>query len=195
MSVAILQSSLYSIEDIPPIEDNASWSQSKDRKAFQCPPKIPETRQIIALLREIRDLLKDLIQPSRTEWTMKFARILGLLCILTFIAHAASVPEGDWKAGVLRSTSSSSHSQMLGVLNQGHGVLTERTTTWMFYVIDGFGYSYEGRQTLKHSWNKPLNVTVHGPIKYAIKGHDIFILDDDGKTQKLDLVEKFMQPR
>lgn len=121
---------------------------------------------------------------------MRVLLLAALLCLLPGSGFGATIHDDEWKPGTLLSTSSSSNSGLVGVYNDGHGVLTQRTVTWIFYVIDGGAMRYQGRQTLKHPWNHPLNVTVRAAIKYAIRGHDIYVLDDDGKTQKLELVGK-----
>jgi hypothetical protein len=37
---------------------------------------------------------------------------------------------------------------------------------------------------------KPLNVTIHGKTQIAVEGMKIYVLDDDGKDVKLDIVER-----
>jgi hypothetical protein len=37
---------------------------------------------------------------------------------------------------------------------------------------------------------RPLDVTLHGQTKIAVEGMKIYILEDDGKEAKLDIVEK-----
>lgn len=121
---------------------------------------------------------------------MRMGVLVVLLCVLSASSFAATIRDDEWKPGTLLSTSSSSSSGLVGVYNDGHGALTQRTTTWIFYVVDGGIVRYQGRQTLKHRWDHPLNVTVRAAIKYAVRGHDLYLLDDDGKTQKLELVGK-----
>jgi hypothetical protein len=121
---------------------------------------------------------------------MRVGPLVVLLCLLSVSSFGATIHDDEWSPGTLRSTTSSSNSSLVGVYNNGHGMLGQRTVTWIFYTIDGGVVSYQGRQTLKHPWDHPLNVTVRGPIKYAARGHDLYIRDDDGKTQKLELVGK-----
>lgn len=41
----------------------------------------------------------------------------------------------------------------------------------------------------------PLNLTLHGKTKIAIDGSRAYVLDDDGKEVKMDIMSKAMRPK
>jgi hypothetical protein len=60
------------------------------------------------------------------------------------------------------------------------------------FTIQGDGYSYQVERPVnpKH----PPNVTVHGPLKYAIEKGKFYILDEDGKEWEMTVLEKALVP-
>ncbi|HWB33080.1 MAG TPA: hypothetical protein VG714_07910 [Acidobacteriaceae bacterium] len=86
-----------------------------------------------------------------------------------------------------------SHTRLFGASNDGHGVIGTAAYVVTHYIIDGpNGYSYEVNRLIRGR-QKQLLVTVHGPIKFALVGHDFYIRDDEGKTQKLIFVERVLR--
>jgi hypothetical protein len=63
------------------------------------------------------------------------------------------------------------------------------------YLIDGpGGYTYEASWLLKGRHPHQLLVTIHGPIQFALVGHDFYIKDDEGKMQKLAFISRSIKP-
>lgn len=117
---------------------------------------------------------------------------LALLC-LSITVHAAKVPDTAWQTGTLRDMQSTTGSRVYGVMNDGHGVLGQSSYLVMHYVIEGPGYVYQANLLLRGRHPKQLLVTVHGPIQFAMVGHDFYIKDDEGKPQKLIFVGRALR--
>jgi hypothetical protein len=49
------------------------------------------------------------------------------------------------------------------------------------FVIEGDKYVYLGQERLRWRWSKAANVTVNGPVKYAVEKRKLYVLDEDGK--------------
>ena len=117
--------------------------------------------------------------------------IVVLLLSLTALA-ATKIPDSAWQTGTLRNVTSDSHSKMVGAYNNGHGVLTEKVRTVTHYTIEAPQYIYQAdRLTNQH--DKPLDVTINGPVKFAVVGTDMYLNDDTGKSHKLTVATKTLR--
>jgi hypothetical protein len=71
--------------------------------------------------------------------------------------------------------------------------------TWQGLMVQGNGMMFTVACQIEHvtrhllaykiTSTKP-NVTVHGPIKYALEGTDFYIQDEDGKEFKMMILQK-----
>jgi hypothetical protein len=64
---------------------------------------------------------------------------------------------------------------------------------YQIFVIDGEGYRYEAAQRLRWIWSKAADLTVNGPVKYAVEKQKLFVLDEDGKEQEMKIVKKILR--
>ena len=119
------------------------------------------------------------------DGSMRRIPVTVLLCLVSVASYAEKPRESDWQTGTLREISQSTHSGVVGVVNDGHGFVGERMSAVMHYFVDSPEYTYEANMLLKGRHPKQLLVTIHGPIKFALIGHDFYVQDDEGKTQKL----------
>jgi hypothetical protein len=124
---------------------------------------------------------------------MKALAVLALVVGMASPALAVKIPDSEWQTGTLREIATDSHSRLHGVSNGGIGVLNTSIYVVTHYVIDGPGYTYEANRVPSGRHPRQLLVTVHGPIKFALVGHDFYIQDDEGKTQKLIFVERALK--
>lgn len=58
-----------------------------------------------------------------------------------------------------------------------------------YYAIDGGDLIYLAQRTVNRR-DKPLNVTIHGNVRFAVKGSDLYLVDDYGKQHRLTLEKK-----
>ncbi len=59
------------------------------------------------------------------------------------------------------------------------------------FTIDTETYTYTVVETVRGT--KPANVTVNGPLKFAIEGTTLYFLDDGGKEHKTDIAKKVVR--
>ena len=43
------------------------------------------------------------------------------------------------------------------------------------------------------SESKPANLTVNGPVKYAVEKRKLYVLDEDGKEHEMEIVKKVLR--
>lgn len=85
------------------------------------------------------------------------------------------------------------------------GTVTSQLTVWgraYSFTIDSEGCAtrLSACYTFKVEFPSPvrrptLNVTIHGPIKYAVEKDHIYLLDDDGKEIRMIVTEKTLRGR
>jgi hypothetical protein len=69
---------------------------------------------------------------------------------------------------------------------------TDDYETYQTYTIKGAEKTYLARERLLFPWSKPANVTVGGPVKFAVDKSKLYILDEDGKEHKATVVKVSM---
>lgn len=123
-----------------------------------------------------------------------------LACLLSCGLMAAPKPR-DWKTGTLEETvRTSASTQGPHVMVMGPGTQAAaaamasqpRTKVVQGYRIEGNGYSFMVACDIIRG--KVPNVTVHGPIKYAITDGTFYLLDEDGREFKATVLEKALLP-
>lgn len=70
--------------------------------------------------------------------------------------------------------------------------LAARPRNLQGYRIEGNGYSF--MVSIDVTRGKVPNVTVHGPIKYALEDGTFYLLDEDGREFKAKVLEKALLP-
>jgi len=60
-------------------------------------------------------------------------------------------------------------------------------------VIEGDKYVYLAQERLHWRWSKPANLTVNGPVKYAVEKRKLFVMDEDGKEHEMEIVKKTLK--
>lgn len=61
------------------------------------------------------------------------------------------------------------------------------------FFIEGDTYAYLAQERLKWRWSKPANLTVNGPVKYAVEKRKLFVMDEDGKEHEMEIVKKILR--
>jgi len=59
------------------------------------------------------------------------------------------------------------------------------------FIIETDSYTYMASEIVRGT--KPANVTINGPVKFAIDGTTMYLLDDGGKEHKADIVKKVLR--
>jgi hypothetical protein len=74
------------------------------------------------------------------------------------------------------------------MIGSGPMIATLRNDVTLYTIDDGkYVWVVSSRMIKKH--DKPLNVTINAPVKFAIENEDCYLLDDQGTEHKL-VVEK-----
>jgi hypothetical protein len=71
----------------------------------------------------------------------------------------------------------------------------EKSCVYQEFHIQGQTKEYTARETLVWRWSKAANVTVNGPVKFAVNQHErkLFVVDDDGKEHQMEVVSKALR--
>jgi len=138
-------------------------------------------------------------KPALKSHTVTPVSLLFLLSLLLLSAVAPApaiaadkIPDSAWQTGTLRNVTSDTHSRVLGMMNNGQGMVGTQVRIVWHYTIDGGQYVYEADRTTKRH-DKPLNVTINGPVKFAVVGMDLYLCDDVGKVHKLAIATKTLK--
>jgi hypothetical protein len=122
---------------------------------------------------------------------------LLLLCFCT-LALAKDHPR-EWKTGMLVDVTMEKNSKLAGTMTGANGNfsggIAQRRDDSTYYHIDAVGLTYIAKRTLTHHHDKQLKVTVNAPVKYAISGDELYLLDEDGKEHKLSVEEKIAKKK
>ena len=61
------------------------------------------------------------------------------------------------------------------------------------FVIEGDQYAYLAQEHLKWRWSKAANLTINGPVKYAVEKRNLYVIDDDGKEHEMEITKKTLK--
>lgn len=67
--------------------------------------------------------------------------------------------------------------------------------TYNTVIIEGATHGYVARQRKRFGWSKLANLTVNGPVKFTIEKRNLYLIDDDGKEHKLEIVKQVLKPK
>jgi hypothetical protein len=132
-----------------------------------------------------------------------YRRVLVLALVLGHSALAAE-KQRDWQTGKVLDTNRQRYfagtignSNTNGVADSSgnyHGNSSGSETAvyrvYESFVVEGGQYVYLAQERLKWRWSKPANVTVNGPVKYAIEKRKLFVMDEDNKEHEMEIVKK-----
>ena len=139
----------------------------------------------------------------------RFGRTLIIVSLATvFVSLAlAAEKQRDWQTGkVLDSQRSRYFAGTVGNANttgtaqangnygtyQGNTNSSQTAVYRVFetFLIEGDTHAYLAQERLKWRWSKPANLTVNGPVKYAVEKRKLFVMDEDGKEHEMEIVKK-----
>jgi hypothetical protein len=96
------------------------------------------------------------------------------------------IPDSAWQNGILDGMTSDTVQGPSVVMGQ---TVIHRTDTVTHYVLHGQQYIYQAdRRTTPR--DKPLDITIRGPVNFAIIGATVYVRDEHGTVHKLALVSK-----
>jgi hypothetical protein len=113
---------------------------------------------------------------------MRALSLTALLLLMT-TAILPGADKRDWRTGK--------------VISSERQLICPRGTDCVFqdFQIEGEKKIYTAREALKWRWSKEANVTVNGPVKFAVDTHErkLFIVDDDGKEHEMQIIKKALR--
>ena len=61
------------------------------------------------------------------------------------------------------------------------------------YAIESSDFIYVCEERIRWKWSKPADLTVNGPVQFAIEKDHLFIKGDDGKEHETKIVKKILK--
>ena len=134
---------------------------------------------------------------------------LFLAAMLIFVAVAAE-KERDWQTGkVLDAQRSRYFAGTVGNANTTGTVQTDGNNgtyqgntassqvavyrVYETFLIEGETHAYLAQERIRWRWSKAANLTVNGPVKFAVEKRKLFVIDDDGKEHEMEIVKKVLR--
>jgi hypothetical protein len=123
--------------------------------------------------------------------------LISLIVLAISLAGSASAGKKarDWQIGKLLDSQRSQN--VVGTVEHPPIGLDNRRRTNNVYetrdsfVIEDELHTYTVSEIVRGT--KPANVTVNGPVKFAIDGTTMYLLDDGGKEHKTDITKKVLR--
>jgi hypothetical protein len=134
---------------------------------------------------------------------------LGLAAMLISSAFAAE-KQRDWQngkvldsersryfAGTVGNSDTTGTAQVHGNSGtyQGNSTTSETAVYRVYeaFLIEGESMAYLAQERLRWKWSKPANLTVNGPVKFAVEKRKLFVIDEDGKEHEMEIIKKVLR--
>jgi len=134
---------------------------------------------------------------------MKHRYSIALIAILSISTLAfAGKKERQWKTGKLVDSANETFTRHGGTNTQGHvnsdGTYTAGTSqvSWehekFIFTIRGDDMIYVVSHVISFRWSKKVELTVNGPVKYAVEKRDFYLVDENGREFKMKIEKKIL---
>jgi hypothetical protein len=128
---------------------------------------------------------------------MKTSMIKTALALLVASAALFAAAKRDWKVGTLTETAHARETEPpstnVYVNSRPNLTLNRRPSTWEGFQIEGDGMRFQVMCVVGP--NHTPNVTVNGPVKFAMEKGKFYVLDEDGKEWEMTVIEKALIPQ
>jgi hypothetical protein len=118
----------------------------------------------------------------------------GLL-LLVICSAASLAKDRAWTTGTLVDSETERGTRTVGIpstIGSGPMIATRRNDVTLYTINDGkYLWVVSRRMVKKH--DKPLNLTINAPVKFAIEKEDCDLLDNEGKEHKLTVEKKILK--
>ena len=118
----------------------------------------------------------------------RLRRAILFLAVCTVICPAK---DRAWTTGTLMDSETERGTRTVGIpstVGSGPLIVPMRNDITLYTIDDGKYVWVVSRRMVKKN-EKPLDLTVNAPVKFAIENGNCYLLDDEGKEHKL-VVEK-----
>lgn len=132
-----------------------------------------------------------------------FTLLMALMCLSVFVY--ADKKERDWKTGKVLDTASKDFTTDGGTTTQGQlnddGTYKSSTsgTSWnhekFTFAIEGDEYIYVVSHVLSFRWSKEVQLTVNGPVKYAVEKNKLYLIDENNRQFKMKIEKKILKEK
>lgn len=138
---------------------------------------------------------------------MVVSRRLVLAALMAVVAFGAP-KQRDWQTGKVLDTDRQRYfagtvgsGNTNGTVDGDSGTYRAQTNSsstavyrvFQTFVIEGEKYVYLAQERLRWRWSKPANVTVNGPVKYAVEKQKLYVMDEDNKEHEMEIVKKTLK--
>ncbi|MBM3740350.1 MAG: hypothetical protein FJW39_31735 [Acidobacteria bacterium] len=121
----------------------------------------------------------------------------GMTIIVAVVASLALVAQSrrDWQQGICRDVTTDSkvvslYSSATASGNTVTGSTVPISIVHAYYVVEADDMIYIGAQRLRWRWSKPIDFTINRPIRFAVEKRDLYLLDEQGKEHKIELIKR-----
>lgn len=150
------------------------------------------------------------IEFRQSRFSMfRYCIAVVLLLTLTHVATGAE-KKRDWQMGkVLDSQRNRYFAGTVGSANTtgtaqtsgDYGTYQGNTSSsqmavyrvYQTFLIEGETHAYLAQERLRWKWSKAANLTVNGPVKFAVEKRKLFVIDEDGKEHEMEIVKKVLR--
>jgi hypothetical protein len=140
---------------------------------------------------------------KRHAWNL----VVLTIALVSLCAFAGAEKQRAWKTGkVLDAERSRYFAGTVGDANttgsvNDNGSYNGNTNSsqtaiyrvYEIFVIEGDTYVYQAQEHIKWRWSKPANLTVNGPVRYAVEKRKLFVIDDDGKQHDMEIIKRTLK--
>jgi hypothetical protein len=122
-------------------------------------------------------------------------RLLYIALVFVLFSAVFVAKDRAWRTGTLVDSQTQSGTRTVGIpptIITGPKIKTLRNDV-TFYTIDDGKYVWVVSRHMTKAEDKPLNVTINAPVKFAIEKKDCYLLDDQGEEHKLALERKILK--
>ena len=119
-------------------------------------------------------------------------RLLYFAFVFLVFAVVSVAKNRTWRTGTLVNAETQSEPRTIGIpptIITGPKIKTLRNDV-TFYTIDDGKYVWVVSRHMTNKDDKPLNVTINTPVKFAIEKKACYLLDEQGEEHKLRLERK-----
>ena len=117
---------------------------------------------------------------------LRHALLLLVICSLASVAR-----DRAWTTGTLLDSQTERGTKTVGIpstVGSGPLIVTRRNDVTLYTIDDGKYVWVVSRRMVRKN-DKPLDLTINAPVKFAVEEGDCYLLDDQGKDHRL-MVEK-----
>jgi len=122
-------------------------------------------------------------------------RLLNIAFVFVVFSAVSVAKDRAWKTGTLVNAETQSGTRTVGIpptIITGPKITTLRNDV-TFYTIDDGKYVWVVSRHMTKKDDKPLNVTINAPVKFAIEKKACYLLDEQGEEHKLAVERKILK--